>query len=62
MFNWANVIAQEEHCKDLVREAELDRLARQTRSKPPRRPDRLEGSLLWMRHQFVTSHRGQFAS
>ncbi len=36
MFNWANILAHEEHLLDLAREAELHRLVRQARERSPR--------------------------
>ncbi len=62
MFNWPDLMAIETHRRELMREAELDRVARLAQPKPPKRPDRLEGSLLWMRHQFTTRRQSQLAS
>ncbi len=61
MFGWSNLIAIETHRRELMHEAELDRLARQAQPKPPKRPDRLDGSLLWMKHQLANRRQSQCA-
>jgi hypothetical protein len=54
MLRWTDLCAERERCKDLQREAEIERLIRQVRVSHVKRASLYCRALTWLGHQLVT--------